>query len=211
MTETYKNILSTEETKLIRRIPECIQEKFYLGGGTGLALQIGHRYSHDFDFFSDTEFNNDVIIKEIAQLGEFRLFQESRGTLEGTVKNTRITFLYYNYPLLKMFTRFEKIRLASLIDIAVMKISALSARGSRKDFIDLYFLKDYFKWDEELIPAFKEKYKGTGYNVYHIIKSLSYFKEAEQEPMPQMIRSFSWSDVVQYFENIQKELADIYL
>lgn len=210
MAKSYKNILSAEETEFIRNIPDCIRNRFYVAGGTGLALQIGHRYSHDFDFFSNTEFNNDVIIKELTQLDEFKLFQEFRGTLEGTVKNTRITLLYYNYPLLKTVIRFETITLASLIDIAVMKISALSARGSRKDFIDLYFLRDYFSW-EELIPAFKEKYKETGYNVYHIIKSLSYFKEAEQEPMPQMIRACSWSEVVQYFKSIQKELADTYL
>jgi len=211
MAKLYKNILNAEETELIRSIPDCIRDRFYLAGGTGLALQIRHRYSYDFDFFSDTEFNNDVIIKELTHLGKFRRFQESRGTLEGTVKNTRITLLYYNYPLLKKVTRFETIMLASLLDIAVMKISALSSRGSRKDFIDLYFLKDYFKWQEELIPAFKEKYKGTGYNLYHIIKSLSYFTEAEEEPMPQMIRSCSWSDVKQYCKSIQKELADTYL
>lgn len=210
MSKIYEKVLRSEDFALIRMLPDYIKNKFYLGGGTGLALQIGHRYSYDFDFFSITEFNNDVIKKYLVQLGKFSLFQESKGTLEGVINKTRISFLYYNYPLLSPVIYFNNIRLASINDIAAMKISALSGRGSRKDFIDLYYLKDHFSWDK-LLNFFKKKYKGTGYNIYHIIKSLAYFEQAEHEPMPRMILSCSWPEVVEYFKTIQKELADNYL
>jgi predicted nucleotidyltransferase component of viral defense system len=79
-----------------------------------------------------------------------------------------------------------KIQVASVSDAAAMKLAALSSRGSRKDFIDLYFIKDRMDWPE-IIGVFQKKYRGSGFNLFHVIKSLAWFEEAEKEPMPMMI------------------------
>ena len=91
-----------------------------------------------------------------------------------------------------------------------MKLSAVSSRGSKKDFIDLFFLKDIFTW-EILIKSFQEKYANSGYNLYHVIKSLAYFDDANDEPIPLMIKKCNWENIQKYFTEIQLELADKYL
>ena len=80
-----------------------------------------------------------------------------------------------------------------------MKLAAISGRGSRKDFIDLYMilrdrpvLKEYFEW----LP---KKYGASRINTYHIVKSLTYFNDAEAEPMPRMLVPFKWSDCKSFF------------
>jgi len=142
MAAMYKHIIREGDWKLIESFPEHFFEPFYLAGGTGLALQIGHRYSNDFDFFTDQNFNNESIKQILASVGTFQLFQDKEGTVEGSVNNTRLSFFHYPYPLIDETIFVGRLELASILDIALMKLSALSSRGSRKDFVDLYFLKD---------------------------------------------------------------------
>ncbi|MDP3991271.1 MAG: nucleotidyl transferase AbiEii/AbiGii toxin family protein [Candidatus Nealsonbacteria bacterium] len=174
---------------------------FYLAGGTALALQLGHRVSVDLDLFSPDRFSNADLKKTLASLGKFEVSGESQGTINGILDNVKASFFYYDYKLLFPFVDFQKVRLADERDIAAMKISAVSSRGSRKDFIDIYFLLEKYALGE-LVAFFESKYKNIKYNKLHILKSLTYFEEADNEPMPKMLKSAEWGNVK---EKIVKE------
>jgi hypothetical protein len=182
-----KSILEKIETSPLAR-------DFYLAGGTALAFQLGHRKSIDLDWFSGTKFSNEKIKKQLSLFGTFRLLGEEENTIHGVVAGVRISFFYYGYTPLFPFVKFENINLADERDIAAMKIDAISSRGGKKDFIDIYFLLEKYSL-RELIDFFEKKYKDIEYNKLHIFKSLVYFEDAENEPMPRMIKEVEW-DVV---------------
>jgi hypothetical protein len=191
----FKESIS-EETKLvlekIRR--SDLVEKFYLAGGTALAVQLGHRESIDLDWFCQTNFFNQEIKAKLSKLGNFQVVGESEGTINGLVDNVRVSFLRYQYKSLFPLVDFEKIKMADERDIAAMKIDAISSRGSKKDFIDIFFLLKKYSL-EEIIGFFEKKYANINYNKLHILKSLVYFEEADNEPMPIMIQDISWEKV----------------
>ena len=97
----FDGVLRENDHRVLKALPDSIIEDFYLAGGTGLALQIGHRYSNDFDFFSERDFNNEFLKSSLRGIGKFDLFQDAKGTLEGAVENTRISFFQYKYPLVE--------------------------------------------------------------------------------------------------------------
>ena len=167
---------------------------FYLVGDAALALQLGFRQSIDFDFFCRSDIKTRELIICLKKLGQFELFDEAKNTVNGTINNVKVSFLKYEYPLLNKTRVYQAISLADIFDIALMKIAAISGRSAKKDFIDLYFLLDQFTL-EELFDAYKLKYGIEVSNFYHLHKSLVYFKEAENEPMPKMIKSVDWNDV----------------
>lgn len=169
-------------------------EPFYLAGGTSLALYIGHRQSIDFDFFSKQDFQTRDIIEHLRELGTFELFSEAENTINGLLNDVRLSFFTYKYPLVHEMHRYHRLAIADMLDIALMKLEAISGRGSKKDFIDLYFLLQYFSF-EALFECYKVKYGIAVSNHYHLLKSLVYFEDAEQQPMPIMSTEISWNDI----------------
>jgi predicted nucleotidyltransferase component of viral defense system len=206
----YKNVLRPGDLAVLEALPDFVTSAFYLAGGTGLAFHLGHRFSHDLDFFSGKSFRNDLVRRDIETLGTFDIFQDAPGTLEGVIRNTRVTFIHYAYPMVESLSPMGRIRLASVPDIAAMKLSALSSRGSRKDFIDLFFIKERMEWPE-MIGVFEKKYRDSGSNLFHVIKSLAWFDDAEKEPMPMMIKECSWDEVKTYFIGLQNAMMKIIL
>ncbi len=178
---------------------------FYLAGGTSLALQIQHRQSIDFDFFTQEDFDVSKIVEKLGDFGKFKIHHESQNTINAVLNDIGISFFKYRYPLISDAHKHGRISIADLPDIAAMKLEAVSGRGSRKDFIDLFFLLQYFS-----IPEIFEKYRmkyGEGLaNEYHLLKSLVYFEDAEQDPMPKMIEKISWFDVKQLVISEVKEI-----
>ncbi len=169
---------------------------FYLAGGTALAVQFGHRKSIDLDFFSPEDFSTADLKRQLSQIGEIVLLGEADGTLHATIDHVMVSFFYYNYDLLFPPVKFDGLMLADERDIAAMKLDAISSRGSRKDFIDIYeLLKKYTL--TELIDFFEKKYTGIKYNMLHILKSLIYFDDADGEPPPVMLRDVNWDNIKQ--------------
>ncbi|NCA93844.1 MAG: hypothetical protein EOM84_01565 [Sphingobacteriia bacterium] len=171
-----------------------ISAQFYLAGGTALAIQLGHRKSIDLDFFSRDDFSIEKLKKELSSLGEFVVIDQDQGTLNASLDGVKVSFLRYDYIRLYPYIAFENINLADERDIAAMKIDAASSRGSKKDFIDLYFLLQKYSL-AELIGFFEKKFADIKYNKMHIFKSLVYFSDAEDEPMPIMLTDVSWQKV----------------
>ena len=146
--------------ELLSRIPEI--QSFYLAGRTGLALHLGHRRSRDFDFFRLKEFRPQDLVNQLREVGEIELLQEAAGTLTVTLRGVPTSFFHYDYPLLRPLHETPwTIGLADPDDIAAMKLAALAGRGSRKDFVDLYFHCREDGSLEEVFRLFREKYRGV--------------------------------------------------
>ena len=168
-------------------------QDFLLVGGTSLALQIGHRISVDLDLFS---FNTTIEIANIPDLinhlGRVRIVNQSPSILNLFINDIKVDFVTYKYEFLKPGIFKDNLRLASIPDVAAMKLAAITGRGSKKDFIDLFFLLKSFPLSE-LFKFYLEKYPdGSDFLVY---KSLTYFEDAEIEPMPKMIETIDWEEV----------------
>lgn len=174
-------------------------EAFYLAGGTGLALQLGHRQSVDFDFFAPAPILASEVVEQCQQWGAFALQAESRNTVHATVGGIRVSFISYWAPLLDPAVPHGHVRLASLRDIACMKLDAIASRGSRKDFVDLHILLTKYALSD-LLRAYQERTQGKGLPAYQLLKSLVYFADAEADPMPAMRQPVDW-------ETVKRDLA----
>lgn len=159
---------------------------FYLAGGTGLALQLGHRKSIDLDFFTDNFPKRDILIQNLTPYLP-TITQEAPGTLDILIDEVKVSFLSYQYSLVDQAVTFENTKVASILDIACMKLSAISSRGAQKDFVDLYYILNQGYSLYDLLELFEKKFTGVSYNQLHILKSLVYFDDAENDPEPEYL------------------------
>ena len=126
------------------------------------------------------------------------------GTLNLFINKVKVQFLYYPYDLLEEFISWNGINLSSMIDIACTKLITISMRGSKKDFIDLYFLLGKYSLSF-LFKKLAEKYPESDYNQPHILKSLVYFADADKQPSPRMHKDVGWETVK---EEIKKKVKN---
>lgn len=183
---------------------------FYLAGGTACSLYCGHRFSFDLDFFTLQSFNPKTITQSLKPLGKLSVDQDNEGTFLGHLNGIKISFFMYPYPLLFNPKVYQGVKVADIRDIACMKIDAISTRGTKRDFIDLFLICQKYKLPL-LLTLFGKKYKGVDYNLFHIIKSLSYFKYADEQEIPKMISNISWQEVKKFFTEEVKRLSKKYL
>ncbi len=184
---------------------------FYLAGGTAVALFLNHRRSDDLDFFSEKEFNQALLVKRLKGVGNFEGLKNAENTIIGKLDDIKISFFTLPYALLEPTAKQENIAVAQLTDLAAMKILAISDRGTKRDFIDLYWLCQKFKSLEELLFIFQKKFGEYDYNIYHIIKSLVYFGDADTDAMPQMRVNLKWETVKKFFIGEKAKLAKKFL
>jgi predicted nucleotidyltransferase component of viral defense system len=191
----HLDILPDDQLQLFELLSvQSFIQDFYLAGGTCLALHFGHRKSLDFDFFTPSDFDTSTIINILNQSGNYQRDNEAKNTINGSLNGVKISFFGYRYDIIDNFKVYNKVRLAGLKDIAAMKLEAIAGRGSKKDFIDLFFLLKQFTLEE--IFSFHTRKYGTGLsNQYHHLKSLVYFADAESEAMPVMIKPLRWDNV----------------
>ena len=204
---TTEEILGQETSRDLEILKKFyLLKDFYLAGGTGLALQLGHRRSYDLDFFTSKSFREMVFIKKISALGHFELDKKEAGTAIGTFRKTRVSFFRYPFSLLKKPKTILGLKVADLIDIACMKIDAVATRGSKKDFIDLYMIIQNGYTLKGLLQNFQKKYTGVKFNMVHIQKGLAFFEDAEKEALPIMLKPISWEQIKQFFLKEVKSL-----
>lgn len=197
--------------QLVGQIP--IVQKAYLAGGTALALQLGHRMSIDLDFFTRDEFDEKILSSSLGEFPEFIQEGTAWRTVWGKIGNTKFSLFYYKYPLIGEMLKFENLNLASKKDIAAMKIHAVSDRGTKRDFIDLYFLAQEFGLDE-IFRFYNDKYGDLEEKAYHLIRSLDYFSDADNEPLdkvPKMLQDLSWDLVKKFFSEESLRLTRKFL
>lgn len=178
---------------------------FYLAGGTALALYRGHRRSVDLDFFSAQTFDEERLIASLQRLPDLAVISKSPQTVYCHVSGTKVSFIEYAYPLLFPPSEFDGLSVADERDIACMKLWALASRGSRRDFVDLYIIVRQYGIPQ-LLELFRQKFTKANYNLLHVWKSLTYFADAENEPMPDMLLPLSWEEVKRFFVNEARRL-----
>ena len=201
----FEKAIDSKTRQVLRKIRETqVLENFYLAGGTALSLILGHRKSIDLDFFSSSFPKFEILVAKLKTLNP-KVINQDKGTLDLYIDGVKVSFLEYKYPLIGDFLEFDQVKVASLEDIACMKLSAISSRGSKKDFIDLYFILQKFSLGE-LLALFEKKFKGVDYQMSHILKSLVYFEEAEKQPDPEFLVDVDWNEVKSFLEGKVKEL-----
>ena len=189
-----------------------IAKNFYLAGGTALSLQLGHRLSVDLDFFSPSEDIPSIrrpIESSLSTLSA-TLADSSWGNLVYLVKNVRVGFYGYGFPLVEPLNEISGIRLASIDDIALMKLDAMLSRAARKDFYDLYFICKSIPL-KRLFGKANQKYPSVRDFEMQATKRLVYFENAENESEPSLLEKVSWQTVKEYFIKQAKEIEQSWL
>lgn len=197
MNTFYPETLPTKTAELVEKICEVkprFLEDFYLSGGTALSLQLGHRESEDLDFFSPKSFDPRTLQLEMEELGRIESVEISDNTLNCVLDGVKLQFLGYPYLMLGKLVEYRELRLSSILDIACTKLQTVGMRGSKKDFFDLAVIFEIYPLDT-LLAKMKEKYPGVEYSVPHILKSLVYFEDAEDQPMPRLHKKIDWREV----------------
>ena len=181
-------------------------KEFYLAGGTGLALHIGHRQSIDFDFFTSSDIDNNILDSRLNKIGIFKRTYEDSNTLYGELNDVKVSFIKYDYPFLEELASDAYFFIAGLKDISAMKLSAILSRGTKKDFVDMFFLLNSFSL-KDILGFYGKKYNQADYE-YTLLRSLLYFQDAESDPMPRMIQAVKWEQVK---KTITKEVRNLNL
>jgi len=196
----FEQTLSTDAKSNLAAVGQTVLAgKFYLAGGSAVALHLGHRFSFDLDFFCTEHFSIDEVLQTLKGLGSLETYQASADTFNGKLNNLRISFFIYPYPVLEPFQKYSDIQIASLMDLAAMKIDAITRRGTKRDFVDLYFICQQTISIEKALELYFQKFREYNISPVHVYKSLMYFADAESDDMPQMITKVTWKDVKTFF------------
>lgn len=169
-----------------------VLNKTILVGGTALALQIGHRISVDIDLFGTITQDNYELINQLHTIAPLTILRKSENIHILLMDGIKVDIVNYPYRWLSPPKTINKIRLANLEDIAAMKLSAISGRGSKKDFIDFYFLLNRFELSQ-ILAFYQQKYPDG--SEFLVLKSLTYFEDAEKDETPLMLQSKDWHDI----------------
>ena len=194
---------------LLSKFDWTSKNDWYLAGGTALTLQFDHRTSVDLDFFTHHKDFDAGFISTALLSYKWVITRTDKGTLYGELGGTKISFIAYPYFVPKQpFIIHGGINILDARDIAVMKIIAISQRGKKRDFFDLYW---YITKREPLLNIIERvatQYPNLEHNYHHIIKSLMFFEEAEEDPEPQIFFDATWEQVKQHFISIVPGVAD---
>ena len=109
-----------------------------LAGETGLALQLGHRISEDFDFFRTHGLNTEALFERLSEVATCDTLYSDERTLSVLIDGVKLSFFQVREPFLFPAAPYTFFEVADIRDIALMKLLAVTNRGSRKDFVDLF-------------------------------------------------------------------------
>ena len=192
----HPKVLRADGWTIVRELARAdLLRGWALAGGTGLALQLGHRVSDDLEFFLAGPFEALELASVLARIRPVQVQARSAGTLHVTLAGLRVSFLSAQAPLLFPGTAYRGMVVADPRDIAVMKVIAIGGRGSRKDFVDLFFYLGGGGSLEAVFEMIRRRFVGIDFNEYHLLRSLAFFEDAETEPMPRMLRKVTWASV----------------
>ena len=208
----FYSILDTTRKALLPLLAAFQKEGFYLAGGTGLALQIGHRDSVDFDFFRGGSFDTNKLFEKARTIfsgHDLEKIQDADQTLSLLVdKTVRISFFSYPYKLIENSSRDDYFIFASIADIGCMKLSSITGRASNKDYVDIYFILHNIRL-AELLEKIKVKFPEL--NNANILKGLVYFDDVTQEPLKftegyevdfDTVKTYLEGEVKKYYQGI---------
>ncbi len=198
MVNFHTGILTSKQKKVLQNLAPVVSTMgYYLGGGTAIALHLGHRRSVDFDWFTKQMSMQPIIVAKEIREQSIPLMVKSveEGTLHGSVGGVKVSLFEFKYPMLRRAIPWKEFgcNIASLEDLACMKLAAIVQRGSKKDFVDIFaLLKNVFTL-EQMLKFYKKKFEIK--ESAHVLYALSYLDDAENEPMPEMIWESNWKQM----------------
>lgn len=194
----YKTI-DTKTLELLRTLQKIrIFSELRLVGGTALALQLGHRKSIDIDLFGCLKADNFELSETLLQFKEVKLLTKTKNINIYLIDGIKVDIVSYPYPWLDKPFILDNILMADQKDIAAMKLSAITNRGRKKDFIDLYFLLQIYSF-HDMLNFYSQKFNDG--SVLLVLKSLTYFDDADMEESPVMLNQVKWEKIKSYIVN----------
>ena len=196
----YYKTIAPETLELLKKIQEIeLFKKLRLVGGTSLALQIGHRISIDLDLFGEINVPKLEITTALNQLGILKTIHSTNNIFIYSLNGIKVAIVNYPYPWLSNTLKIDQTNLATTKDIAAMKLAAITGRGSKKDFIDIYFLFKQYTL-KQMLHFYNEKYHDG--SEFLVLKSLAYFTDADDEIMPKMLNIITWNTMKEKIKEI---------
>lgn len=180
-------------------------QHYYLAGGSGLALHLGHRFSVDLDLFSPAEdavgLSERAFLRQVLEEPSLTITYDKEMTFVATWREVGISFFRFAlYPLVQPTLLLKNIPVASISEIGAMKLAAIIDRGTRKDLVDLYHILQHVSIDD-LFEVAATKYARVRTFAISATRALAYFEDAESLPMPQMIDRTPWSKMKNFLES----------
>lgn len=204
----HESILTDAQKRVLRAVgPFARRAGFYLAGGTAIALRFGHRRSEDFDWFAPALSRPDTMLSDLQAEGlSLQETQLEAGTVISRIESVKISFFEFRYPLLGSPDEWSQYDtdVASVRDLAAMKLLAVAQRGSRKDFVDVYELLQSGVALRGMLEDFREKFKTDSISA---LRGLTYFDDAETEPMPEMLKPLDWRQLRLALEQAVRDVA----
>lgn len=212
MKKLFYNILDNEQAVILPELRE-FKNNFYLAGGTALSLWLGHRKSIDFDFFTQKSFSVEKLLEKLKNIfgdSYVDMIQGEKDTLSVLIsrgsKKVKVSFFVHKYGLVENTLDFKDVKLASVLDIACMKMLSITTRSVIKDYVDLYFIFKKISL-KEILMTLKNKYPKLDHNI--VLKSLVYFDDIEDEPIIYMPgEKVYFSKVKLFLETTVRELLN---
>lgn len=202
MPELRFDVLPAAQRTVWEILSKCADQlhadNYYLAGGTALALQLGHRQSVDFDFFSQKTGLADSTLAWLEKMPDFVIRSIDPETIHGNCRQVKLSFIgEYKYPLLDSPLTADRMSVASLLDIGLMKFLSITHRATVRDYIDLAALFKHGCALSTLLEASKRKY-GTNFNPMVPLRALTAFDDVRGD-MPIMLDtslSSAWQDII---------------
>jgi hypothetical protein len=194
--------IDTKTLKLLKKLQKVPDfSNLRLVGGTALALQLGHRKSIDIDLFGKIDSDELAISKELDKIGSVTRLKKSENINIYTINGIKVDIVNYHYKWLEKPIIEDNLILADKKDIAAMKLSAITGRGLKKDFIDLFFLLKHYNL-KQMLGFYNQKYYDG--SIFMVLKSLSYFDDANNDESPVMLKQENWENIKEYIRNALK-------
>lgn len=192
----HKETVSSSTLDLIQKLmaEKCLMD-FKLVGGTALALMVGHRISVDIDLFSENPFDVVKLADSLSVNYQIHNLETDLNTITCFIEDVKVDCMSHRYPWIGPDVLLEGIRMASIDDIAAMKLNAIVGNGSRwKDFVDVYVMLEHRSL-AQMLDYYESKYPNV--NKVTAFKSLAYHNDVKQtQDMSLLNKQIDWSDIV---------------
>lgn len=197
--------LSQEQLLALGRIGKLPQAKtLHLVGGSAIAVHFGHRRSEDLDIFSLTPNIDLHAVRASLALSVSSLVVrgETDVMLKVAADGAIVDFVRYPYAPLEPPTPGPGgVLLASVRDLGAMKLSAIATRGIRRDFWDAFVMAKSGHSIAQMAFDFRAKFGKEASDLYHVVRALTYFDDAEADPIfPRGMTATLWNEVRGYFK-----------
>ena len=202
----HPEAITLEAKKVLKKLKNF--SDFYLAGGTGLALQMGHRISVDFDFFSNDYIPEDLLsrIEKVFKDSDIKIIVNQPEQLDILIDGVNLSFIYYPFPVLLELIDFQGIKILPSLEIASMKAYTLGRRATLKDYIDLYFVVKEKTGSLEEIINLSQKKHGEKFDPRLFLEQLIYLEDVESMAIQFLRETVDQKEIQGFFEKKTGEI-----